>query len=428
MNLHERPDSELKRRRSSLSHQGGASASRGEARWADELSAVLAASDTEETRDLTHGFHTYPARMHPGLARELIARFASRGQMVLDPFCGSGTMPIEALVAGCKPQGVDLNPLALRISEVQCALRNPAASRRFARAARAVAQASEERVRARERVRIELPREVSDQYQPHVLFEMCGLRDEIEAVPHEGDRRALRIVFSTLLVKFSRRRADTSAEVAEKRIRKGLVTEFFLRKADELLQRWEALSEAAPHDAFEARLMLGDARELPALLGSRFRADLVVTSPPYGGTYDYARHHALRAAWFGLSQEELSQREVGARRFLSRNPRGRARWDDELSAVLRSLRGVVADTAHVLLWIGDAEIDGVRVDAAQQLAQLAPAAGLRLIASAAQTRPDARRGPPRSEHLILLSPAEQLSRVRGERRALGPSFERARSD
>jgi len=404
MNHHERIDSEPKRR-SSLAHHGGDVLSRGDARWADELSAALAASDTDETRDLTHGFHTYPARMHPGLARELIARFAEPGQVVLDPFCGSGTVLIEALVAGCRPQGVDLNPLALRISEVQCALRNPAACRRFERHARIVAEASEARVRARERVRIELEREVSEQYQPHVLFELCGLRDEIEAVPHEGDRRALWIVFSTLLVKFSRRRADTSAELAEKRIRKGLVTEFFMRKAHELLQRWDALVEAAPHDAFGARLMLGDARELPAVLGPRFRADVIVTSPPYGGTYDYARHHALRAAWFGLPSEGLAQREIGARRFLSRNPRGRARWDDELLAVLRGFRAAIADTAHVLLWMGDAEIGGVRMDAAQQLAQLAPAAGLRLLASAAQSRPDARGGPPRAEHLILLRPS-----------------------
>ena len=37
-----------------------------------------------------HGIHSYPARMHPPVARKLIKMYASEGSLVLDPFCGSG--------------------------------------------------------------------------------------------------------------------------------------------------------------------------------------------------------------------------------------------------------------------------------------------------------------------------------------------------
>jgi 16S rRNA G966 N2-methylase RsmD len=390
--------------RSSLSQRGGEIITHGEPELAAELAAALAAADSDETQDLTHGFHTYPARMHPRLARELVARFSEPEQVVLDPFCGSGTVLVEALVAGRKPQGVDLNPLALRIAEVHCALRNPSARRRFERLLQHVALASEERVRSRARAHIAIDRETQAFYQPHVLFELCGLRDEIETVPDESDRRALLMVFSALLIKFSRKRADTSREIVEKRIRKGLVTEFFARKGHELNERWEALYEAAPRDAFEARLVCGDSRELPDLLGSRFRADLVLASPPYGGTYDYAHHHALRNAWFGFDTERFEAREIGARRSVSRTREGRARWDDELLGALRAMREVSSDDTHVILWIGDGEVSGQRMAADRQVAELAQDAALALRASASQARQDPRGGEDRMEHILLLEP------------------------
>jgi hypothetical protein len=231
--------------------------------------------------------------------------------------------------------------------------------------------------------------------------------EEIEKVPHDADRHALELLFSSLLVKFSRRRADTSPHQTEKRIRKGLVSEFFERKGHELVQRWEALYDSAHaggKEPYPARLVCGDARALPRLLGPRFHADLVLTSPPYGGTYDYAEHHALRNAWFGLDTRQFEADEIGSRRGLAQAEHARALWDDELRSVLRALRPVVKPQARVMLWLGDAELGGRRLAADAQVERLAPDAGFRLIASASQLRLDPRGGTPRGERLLLLHP------------------------
>ena len=150
--------------------------------------------------------------------------------------------------------------------------------------------------------------------------------------------------------------------------------------------------------------MLGDARELPDLLGPRFEADLILTSPPYGGTYDYAQQHALRNAWFGLGSEEFERGEIGSRRSLSRGAGGLARWDEQLLAVLRAMRNVLAPGGRAILWIGDAEVAGRRVPSDEQVAALAPHAALTLEACAAQPRSDARGGRERYERLLLLAP------------------------
>jgi DNA modification methylase len=43
------------------------------------------------TKELTHGFHTYPAMMIPQVARKLINIYGKNAKTLLDPFMGSGT-------------------------------------------------------------------------------------------------------------------------------------------------------------------------------------------------------------------------------------------------------------------------------------------------------------------------------------------------
>jgi 16S rRNA G966 N2-methylase RsmD len=233
-------------RRRALAQYGGRISQGGDPAWSEPLAASLAAADGGATDDLTHGFHAFPGRMHPVLARELLARFSEPGQIVLDPFAGSGTVLVEAMVAGCRAQGVDLSPLASRIAEQQCALRDAKARAKFLATLTRVADASESRVRGRVPVDVPIDRSEREFYDPHVMLELSGLWAEIQQLTAAEDKRALELVFSTLLIKFSRQRADTTEERTPKRIRKGLPTEFFARKGNELALRWEALWEAVP--------------------------------------------------------------------------------------------------------------------------------------------------------------------------------------
>ena len=396
-----RPPERAPAQRRALSSRGGEADLWGAPEAARMLATVLS-SAVGASDELTHGFHTYPARMHPGVARALIAELGAPGARLLDPFCGSGSVLIEAMVAGLRPAGVDLNPLATQIAAVQCELRAQKSRARFESLLQLVTAASLERVRGRVPVKAPLSQNERAHYEPHVVLELAGLREEIALVEDTADRRALQVVFSALLVKFSRQRADTSEELVSKRIRKGLVSEFFQRKGGELSRRWAALYDAAGARAIEPLLITGDARELPELLGRRGTADLVVSSPPYGGTYDYHAHHARRYPWLGLDAVAFSQREVGARRRLSKAADAHGQWDRELSACLRAIAAVTTPGAPIALLLGDAQVGGRRVDAREQIGKLAPPAQLASIAAAAARRADHAGGPPRREHLLLL--------------------------
>lgn len=62
---------------------------------------------------------SYPVTMHPRLARAMVnlAR-VKKGARILDPFCGTGTILIEAGLAGMKPYGSDIDERMLRASEI----------------------------------------------------------------------------------------------------------------------------------------------------------------------------------------------------------------------------------------------------------------------------------------------------------------------
>src|SRR5262249_7300070 len=81
---------------------GGREAHRAEAEGAQATPAeggARGAKPLEQDRAHVHGFHVYPARMHPVTASRLVELTSIAGSKVLDPFCGSGTVLVQAMLA-----------------------------------------------------------------------------------------------------------------------------------------------------------------------------------------------------------------------------------------------------------------------------------------------------------------------------------------
>ena len=62
--------------------------------------------------------HKYWARKPHNVVHEYIKNYTQEDEIVLDPFCGSGVTPIEAIKLGRKGIGFDLNPVAILISKL----------------------------------------------------------------------------------------------------------------------------------------------------------------------------------------------------------------------------------------------------------------------------------------------------------------------
>lgn len=74
---------------------------------------------TKQTTAFTHGYHKYPAKFIPPLAAKLIEEYSKPGDLVGDPFMGSGTTLVEALLLMRRAVGTDINPLAWLIAKAK---------------------------------------------------------------------------------------------------------------------------------------------------------------------------------------------------------------------------------------------------------------------------------------------------------------------
>jgi SAM-dependent methyltransferase len=403
--------------RRSLTHVGGEVEAVGNREVADALAASLDVAPADPgsaeadgpDRVHVHGFHTYPARMHPATAARLVVALSGAGATVLDPFCGSGTVLVEAMIAGRRALGTDLNPIAVRLATLKTTLRDAAAVEALVAAAHEVAAfADERRVRRAGATRRYPPDDVAA-FDPHVLLELDSLRAGIAKREPPDVRGVLELVLSAILVKVSRRASDTSTAASPRRIAAGFPARLFARKTEELGRRLTELAALVPPGTPPARVSLDDATRLRTVGAST--VDAVVTSPPYVATYDYLAHHALRMRWLGLDATAFAAGEMGARRRYAKLDAdgARAAWTRELAAALRALSRVCRKGARVVLVVADSAVDGQALRADVLVDAVAPGSGFVRIARASQRRPHF-HGPtarvfdsaPRAEHAIAL--------------------------
>ena len=361
------------------------------------LAAALEA--TEPADDGIHGFHAYPARMHPGTARRIVGALSRPGDVVLDPFCGSGTVLVEARIAGRVACGADVHPLAVRLATLKTANLPRSFAADLVRTASRVAGRAIARARESRGDRIPGFQAARSFWQPHVARDLLSLQAAIRETPSGPVRDALWLVLSSLAVKVSDRASDTDARVSEKRIAAGAATRLFADKARELARSLEAVSKV-PAGTPPATVSARDARARSAVPDASVA--LVLTSPPYPGTYDYSDHHAMRVWLLGLDASTASAAEIGARR------RGGRGWGEGIAAAMREIARVLVRGGHVVLEVGDG-IEGDRpVDAAHAVRDAGTAAGLAWVATASQSRPTwsgpERRllGPEKREAIVAL--------------------------
>ncbi len=336
----------------------------------------------------THGFHAYPAGMHADCAREIIG-LAPPGT-VHDPFCGGGTVLVEALLAGRDASGTDLSPVALLVSRARTA--DPALATPLRAAARKLAAA------ARLRTDTFIPEVCADWYEHHVAAELGRLRDGIAEI--QGPERVLlNAVLSSIVVKVSWRKSDTSNRRRPHHRPPGTTAVLFHKKARELGRMLAELPDG--DDRAVARLKLADARVQSPPPGT----SLVLTSPPYPGVYDYVPMQQLRHLWLELDASRGLGAEVGSRRsFRSQGRQAALRvWREDTERWIDAqVRGLVPG-GHIAIVVGDGLVGGKVVDTLSPTIEALRKAGARIRGRASADRPDHARDTIRTEHIVLAS-------------------------
>jgi len=402
---------------------------------ADELGQLLVNalevdSDESAVMNHVHGFHTYPARMHPDTAAALVAGLSRPNDAVLDPFMGSGTVLVEARMQGRRTFGVDANPLAVALARLKLFGISAAQRELFAGVVEAVCEHADARRCAKAGPSRRYSQAQRAAFDPHVLLELDGVSQGIEELCPPGLVPAMQLVLSSMIVKVSRRRSDTNDMAAPRRLASGFVIRFFAKKASELLTRLDEYARRLPPQPLPTKIELGDARRLPFPDAS---VAAVITSPPYPGVYDYVEHHRLRLEWLKFDVGHLERHEIGAHRhFAKRNDcRAEAEWATQLGACLAEMARVLVAGGRAAILIADAAVAGRAWHADRALGELAPHYGFELAGGASQRRghfhaptQSAFNQSVRREHLIVLRRSSSKSQASGTPPAAGKPRDR----
>jgi DNA methylase len=354
-----------------------------------DLPAIDIAPEWKDQQRLWgHAFHpmcSYLASFPAALTHAFIARYTRPGDVVLDPFSGRGTTPLQACAEGRIGVGNDLNPFAhlLTAAKVEPATRAQASTRVAAlrlgwRAASAGwlelgarvsadPDASASMVPAAgsglgpedgvERV----PVEVALAFHPRTLAQLLFVRSRLRL-----DDRTDRFLAAAITGILHGKSASYLSELMPNTFSMAprYVRDFARRTAfaspdrdvfDGLSKKLERLYRGTPPSA-EGIALLGDARDVApraqAALRARGRSDrarLVVTSPPYLRVVKYGYYNWLRTWFLGFDAREIDATLDDAHH---REP-----YLLFLRDVLAGMRPVLADDAVVVMVIGDVETD-----------------------------------------------------------------------
>lgn len=400
--------------RRSLANLGGEIEVRGDLALAPLMREALTLPTGFDERALTHGFHAWPARLHPHTARVLV-RAAPAGA-IADPFMGGGTTPLEARLAGRLAVGNDLNPVGLEVAWVRTRCLGKRALDELRETTRLAVKLASSLAEER-RAPLSFRDRVAYAFDPQALQEVWALgaviEDQVRLHPEQPAWRVLRAALSSILVKVSRLVSDSVAKVDRSKqafTPRGRVFHWFKGRVAELTDQLGALSRALPEGSPEPLLSLGDARTPPALpaIGA------VVSSPPYPGIYDYVDHHRLRLLALGLPVAPMVDLEIGSRRESERSGLevGLARYVADLTRVLSGWSATLVPGGFVAFIIGDGQVGAKVTPVLPLLEKAAKDSGLVIRAAASQRRPvfsgggsAGKKGLGKAEHLAWLERA-----------------------
>jgi DNA modification methylase len=249
-----------------------------------------------------HSIHPYPAMFHFLLVRRFIRELSREGELVLDPFCGSGVSAVEALINNRNYVGYDINPLAVLIAKVRT---TPISTERAFKMLGLILKG--------EVKDYEIPKFPNIEYwfDEDVIEELAKLRAAIFSIEDLSLQNLFKVAFSETVRLVSRVDRGEFKLVRAKKSEKKDVKLVFEAIARRNIARLSSLSKLP----LKACVDIQQFNVLEGLPIADESVDLVITSPPYGDsktTVAYEQFSKLSVKWLGLD-DSFRNYQLGAK-------------------------------------------------------------------------------------------------------------------
>jgi DNA modification methylase len=263
----------------------------------------------KDTAYITHGYHRYPAKFIPQVVSRLVERYTKLGDLVVDPFGGCGTTLVESKVMGRSSVAVDINPVAVLITKAKITPINPVKIEKEFENIKIRLEAYNEKtkVKAPEHERIDY------WFKPEEKRRLAFIFAEISRIKDQDVQDFFFCGFSNILKNCSiwLQKSNKPTRDFEKKPSEPVKT--FLKQIKMMLRGNERLFEMLSERKYlkvPSKVVCTDARTIPTKDNS---VSLIVTSPPYVTSYEYADLHQLTALWLEYTKDisDFRKRFIG---------------------------------------------------------------------------------------------------------------------
>lgn len=330
-----------------------------------------------------HRIHAYPAKFPAFITTKAIAFAKAAGvdvRTVADVFCGCGTTAFETRKAGLSFWGCDINPVATLIARVKSESYDAAKLELYHSKILAALKSISNSVadvnslparidywfdEATKKALARLLKAINENVEDSICrdFFLCAFSNILKAA-------------SRWLTKSIKPQVDPNKEIPE-------IEPLFKKQVSFMIKAVkEANLQAEPPVQIEEANLL-------TLSGHKDSADIIVTSPPYVTSYEYADLHQLSTLWLGYTEDYRSLRKgtigsvYNANDYAAKEkklvPSGRRivrklnavdahkartslRYFMDMDHAVRKCKQFLRPGGMIFLVIGDTEYKGVKVE------------------------------------------------------------------
>jgi hypothetical protein len=325
-----------------------------------QLDDLLWCNSFDRQSSSLHALALHSSKIKPGIAQVLIEQYSQPGEIVLDPFAGSGTIPLETLLSERQAWASDLNPYGWALTQGKLAA--PRSDRLALQQAATLMDQVEQQAAGVDLAQI--PSWIHDFFHPDTLRETIAAFQVFQTHPfftacllgilHHVSASGLS--YPTRPESPFLRRSTYPPEAfpqlyAYRDVRSRLIAKIRRTYRNHCLPpTW---------DQRQYQVWQANCQQLSIAAGS---VDAIITQPPHTSAFNYVRDHRLRL-WF-LGQEHWQPIDdsliSGGKLYLA-----------QMSLCLQEMARVLPRDRPCILVTSDLEQHGKRRGTAELLANLA---------------------------------------------------------
>lgn len=253
----------------------------------------------KDTAYITHGYHRYPAKFIPQIVSRLAEKYTKEGDIIVDPFGGCGTTLVESKIMGRSSVGVDINPVAVLITKAKITPIDPEKLEKafISLKAKLDTYNKDTKVKAPEHERIDY------WFKPEEKRKLAFIFTEISKLKDQDIRDFFFCAFSNILKNCSIWLQKSNKPTRDPNKKPSDPIPTFYKQIKMMMRgngRFYELAKEKNHLEIPSQVYCADARTIPVKNNS---VSLIVTSPPYVTSYEYADLHQLTALWLEYTKD-----------------------------------------------------------------------------------------------------------------------------